>query len=71
MADDRLQVVPHSAIFPNSSHLPVFSSPAIETHLHRIPVSGDTLMLKWNTLNFAHVYIMHNVAGFVREVHLL
>jgi len=24
-------------IFPNKSHLPVFSSPAIEAHLHRIP----------------------------------
>jgi hypothetical protein len=32
-----LTVVPHSAIFPNKSHLPVFSSPAIESHLHRIP----------------------------------
>lgn len=33
----RLSVVTHSDIFPNKSHLPVFSSPAIETHLHRIP----------------------------------
>ena len=33
----RLTLVPHTAIFPNSSHLPVFSSPAIEAHLHRIP----------------------------------
>ena len=24
-------------IFPNKSHLPSFSSPAIESHLHRIP----------------------------------
>ena len=24
-------------IFPNKSHLPTFSSPAIESHLHRIP----------------------------------
>jgi len=24
-------------IFPNTSHLPTFSSPAIESHLHRIP----------------------------------
>jgi hypothetical protein len=30
-------MVPHEAIFPNASHLPVFSSPAIEAHLHRIP----------------------------------
>ncbi len=24
-------------IFPNRSHLPTYSSPAIEAHLHRIP----------------------------------
>ena len=35
--DSRIQVVSHSDIFENSSHLPVFSSPAIEAHLHRIP----------------------------------
>jgi hypothetical protein len=33
----RLSVIPHSDIFPNNSHLPTFSSPAIESHLHRIP----------------------------------
>ena len=33
----RLHVVPHSVIFRNSSHLPTFSSPAIEANLHRIP----------------------------------
>lgn len=33
----RVHIVPHSAIFPNASHLPTFSSPAIEAHLHRIP----------------------------------
>lgn len=33
----RLQIVPHSDIFLNTSHLPVFSSPAIEANLHRIP----------------------------------
>jgi hypothetical protein len=32
----RVRVVPHSAIFPDASHLPTFSSPAIEAHLHRI-----------------------------------
>ena len=30
-------MVSHEDIFPNKSHLPVFSSPAIEAHLHRIP----------------------------------
>ena len=33
----RITLVTHEEIFPNKSHLPTFSSPAIETHLHRIP----------------------------------
>ena len=33
----RVTLISHADIFPNASHLPVFSSPAIETHLHRIP----------------------------------
>ncbi|KAA0721026.1 N-acetylglucosamine-1-phosphotransferase subunits alpha/beta [Triplophysa tibetana] len=33
----RVSVVPHQDIFQNQSHLPTFSSPAIETHIHRIP----------------------------------
>ncbi|TNN63144.1 N-acetylglucosamine-1-phosphotransferase subunits alpha/beta [Liparis tanakae] len=33
----RVTVVPHQDIFLNSSHLPTFSSPSIETHIHRIP----------------------------------
>lgn len=33
----RISVVTHAQIFPDASHLPVFSSPAIEVHLHRIP----------------------------------
>jgi UDP-N-acetylglucosamine-lysosomal-enzyme len=37
MDNTRLTIVPHSELFPNKSHLPVFSSPAIEAHLHRIP----------------------------------
>ena len=32
-----MTIVTHDEIFVNKSHLPVFSSPAIETHLHRIP----------------------------------
>ena len=40
-AEGKLEVVSHAAIFPvaSAAHLPVFSSPAIEAHLHRIPVS--------------------------------
>jgi len=37
-------VVPHSTIFPNASHLPTFSSPAIEAHIHRIPGLSDTFL---------------------------
>ena len=33
----RIKIVTHHEIFPNISHLPTFSSPAIESHLHRIP----------------------------------
>jgi len=33
----RVRVVTHEEIFADPSHLPVFSSPAIEVHLHRIP----------------------------------
>ena len=33
----RVTVVTHEEIFPNRSHLPTFSSAAIESHLHRIP----------------------------------
>jgi hypothetical protein len=33
----RIQVVTHEDIFLNKSHLPTFSSPSIEMHLHRIP----------------------------------
>jgi hypothetical protein len=34
---NRLTVVSHESIFTNKSHLPVFSSPAIEANLHNIP----------------------------------
>ena len=37
LTNPRVSIVSHADIFPNKSHLPVFSSPAIETHLHRIP----------------------------------
>lgn len=33
----RVTVVAHKDIFQNESHLPTFSSPAIESHIHRIP----------------------------------
>ncbi|XP_060101604.1 N-acetylglucosamine-1-phosphotransferase subunits alpha/beta isoform X2 [Heteronotia binoei] len=33
----RITIVTHQEIFQNVSHLPTFSSPAIESHIHRIP----------------------------------
>ncbi|OQR97629.1 N-acetylglucosamine-1-phosphotransferase subunits alpha/beta [Achlya hypogyna] len=37
----RLTVVPHREMFTNTSHLPVFSSPAIEANLDTIPGLAD------------------------------
>lgn len=36
LSHPKMQLVTHDEIFPNLSHLPTFSSPAIEVHLHRI-----------------------------------
>ncbi|XP_048356712.1 N-acetylglucosamine-1-phosphotransferase subunits alpha/beta isoform X2 [Sphaerodactylus townsendi] len=33
----RITIVTHQEIFQNVSHLPTFSSPAIESHIHHIP----------------------------------
>jgi UDP-N-acetylglucosamine-lysosomal-enzyme len=38
----RITVVKHSDIFTNQSHLPTFSSPAIECHLHRCVIACST-----------------------------
>ena len=34
---ERVRIITHEEIFVNKSHLPVFASPSIESHLHRIP----------------------------------
>ncbi len=36
LTNPRIRIVTHEQIFLNKSHLPTFSSPAIESHLHRI-----------------------------------
>ncbi|XP_066946144.1 N-acetylglucosamine-1-phosphotransferase subunits alpha/beta [Macrobrachium rosenbergii] len=33
----KLKIIQHEDIFLNKSHLPTYSSPAIESHIHRIP----------------------------------
>ena len=40
----RLSVVSHADIYLNASHLPTFSSPSIESHLHRIPGLADKFL---------------------------
>jgi UDP-N-acetylglucosamine-lysosomal-enzyme len=35
--NNRLKVITHEQIFTNKSHLPTFSSPAIEANLKNIP----------------------------------
>eukprot|EP01130_Rhizamoeba_saxonica_P004675 TRINITY_DN1897_c0_g2_i1.p1 TRINITY_DN1897_c0_g2~~TRINITY_DN1897_c0_g2_i1.p1 ORF type:complete len:829 (+),score=172.96 TRINITY_DN1897_c0_g2_i1:53-2488(+) len=47
LQNPRLQLVTHSDIYDNQSHLPTFSSPSIEVHLHNIP----GLSKKWIYLN--------------------
>eukprot|EP01087_Luapelamoeba_hula_P016073 TRINITY_DN4908_c0_g2_i3.p1 TRINITY_DN4908_c0_g2~~TRINITY_DN4908_c0_g2_i3.p1 ORF type:complete len:1115 (-),score=138.63 TRINITY_DN4908_c0_g2_i3:111-3455(-) len=37
LSHPRIKIITHEMIFTNKSHLPTFSSPAIECHLHRIP----------------------------------
>ncbi|KAG0729643.1 N-acetylglucosamine-1-phosphotransferase subunits alpha/beta [Chionoecetes opilio] len=40
----RLTIITHQDIFTNLSHLPTFSSPAIESHIHRIPGLSDNYL---------------------------
>ena len=42
--DDRVRVIPHLQIFPDSSDLPTFNSHAIETCLHRIPGLSENFL---------------------------
>ncbi|XP_054165085.1 N-acetylglucosamine-1-phosphotransferase subunits alpha/beta-like [Oppia nitens] len=53
----RIKIITHEEIFPNISHLPSFSSPAIETHLHRIPgLSKRFLYLNDDFFFGGHIY---------------
>ncbi|XP_011302956.1 N-acetylglucosamine-1-phosphotransferase subunits alpha/beta [Fopius arisanus] len=44
MDNPRMTLVTHNDIFPNKSHLPTFSSPAIESHIHKIPGLSDKFL---------------------------
>lgn len=41
LENPRITIVTHTEIFANTSHLPTFGSPAIESNLHRIPGLSD------------------------------
>ncbi|KAL3841844.1 hypothetical protein ACJMK2_019943 [Sinanodonta woodiana] len=41
LENPRVTIVTHEEIFVNKSHLPTFSSPAIEGHIHQIPGLSD------------------------------
>lgn len=57
LSHPRLKLITHEMIFTNRSHLPTFSSPAIETHLHRIPgLSKKFLYLNDDVLFGAEVW---------------
>ena len=45
IGSDKLTVVTHQEIFQNTSVLPTFSSPAIESNLHRIPGEWSTFVI--------------------------
>jgi hypothetical protein len=46
LENPRLTIVTHDQIFPNLSHLPTFSSPAIESHIHRLVKSVSKQITK-------------------------
>eukprot|EP01113_Clastostelium_recurvatum_P003511 TRINITY_DN1152_c0_g1_i5.p1 TRINITY_DN1152_c0_g1~~TRINITY_DN1152_c0_g1_i5.p1 ORF type:complete len:1635 (-),score=329.21 TRINITY_DN1152_c0_g1_i5:43-4947(-) len=57
LAHPRLTVVTHDEIFPNTSHLPTFSSPSIEVHLHRIPgISSKFIYLNDDVMFGREIY---------------
>ena len=49
----QLTVVPHSALYPNQSHLPTFSSSSIEVHLHRLEGCRSTGSISMTTCCWA------------------
>ncbi|XP_043273612.1 N-acetylglucosamine-1-phosphotransferase subunits alpha/beta [Venturia canescens] len=44
MDNPRMTLVTHDDIFPDKTDLPTFSSPAIESHIHRIPGLSDKFL---------------------------
>ncbi|GAV00247.1 hypothetical protein RvY_11128-5 [Ramazzottius varieornatus] len=44
LSNPKMRIVSHEEIFRNKSHLPTFSSSAIESHLHHIPGLSDKFL---------------------------
>ncbi|XP_043666200.1 N-acetylglucosamine-1-phosphotransferase subunits alpha/beta isoform X1 [Vespula pensylvanica] len=44
MDNPRMTLITHEDIFLDKNHLPTFSSPAIESHIHRIPGISDKFL---------------------------
>ncbi|XP_014209728.1 N-acetylglucosamine-1-phosphotransferase subunits alpha/beta [Copidosoma floridanum] len=44
MDNPKVSLISHEDIFTNLSHLPTFSSPAIESHIHRIPGLSENFL---------------------------
>ena len=57
----NVRVVTHEEIFADKSHLPTFSSPAIEINMHRIPGLRCGFQIAWDVLD-------HHLIG--QECHL-
>lgn len=57
LSNPKIKLITHRDIFPNKSHLPTFSSPAIESHLHRIEgLSKRFLYFNDDTLLTSQIY---------------
>ena len=50
----RVEVISHAMLFKNKSHLPTFSSPAIESHLHEIPGLSERFLYFNDDVFFAN-----------------
>lgn len=55
LENPRVTIVTHEEIFLNKSHLPTFSSPAIESHLHRIPGLSEKFIYMNDDVMFGQI----------------
>ena len=55
--NEKISVVKHSEIFTNKSHLPTFSSPAIEINIHHIPGLRNGSKLTFLEMGLKYVFL--------------